>query len=36
MGVDWDRPDWGGRVHKPITNDLGDHAKDSDETEEEE
>jgi len=30
--VDWDDPDWGGRIHHATTDDLGDHKRHTDET----
>lgn len=32
MTIDWDDPLWGGRVHIGTTDDLGDHGRHSDET----
>lgn len=35
MSIDWDDvAGWGGRVHIGTTDDLGDHGRHSDETEE--
>lgn len=34
MAVDWDDPEWGGRVHIAASDDLGKHGRHCDETDE--